>query len=212
MLFKGRNKVTSTYGKRWGGSHGGIDIVGLDSKEVLSQTDGYVYRVQRWDGKTKTGSQSYGNLVVVRSNGKLFYYAHLAKINVKFGDSIKKGEAIGIMGATGNVTGPHTHFEVRTGTTTSTRVDPAKYCGIENKKGIYKETVPAKVPEISYKKRFEITAYSMTVRQKPDLHSKALAYVKRGYTFSTNTMYGTWAYDSAHKGYINCKGKYAKEV
>ena len=40
-------------------------------------------------------------------------YAHCKTIYVKEGDTIKRGQAIAQVGATGNVTGPHLHFEVR---------------------------------------------------------------------------------------------------
>lgn len=40
-------------------------------------------------------------------------YAHCKSIYVKEGDTIKQGQAIGQVGATGNVTGPHLHFEIR---------------------------------------------------------------------------------------------------
>ena len=134
-IFKGINRVTQPYG----GSHGGIDIVGDTDPTVRSVTDGEVYLIQKWDGKTKTGSQSYGNLVIVSHDGKRFYYAHLKSIAVKQGQKIKQGDTIGIMGSTGNSTGAHVHFEVRTGATTATRIDPTPYCGVENKKGVYTE-------------------------------------------------------------------------
>ena len=135
MIFKGINRVTQTYGD----SHGGIDIVGDDNPTIHSVTEGTVYLVQKWDGRTKTGSQSYGNLVIIKADGKRFYYAHLKSIAVKQGQKVKQGDTIGIMGSTGNSTGPHVHFEVRTGATTATRIDPTPYCGVENKKGVYTE-------------------------------------------------------------------------
>ena len=154
MIFKGINRVTQTYG----GSHGGIDIVGDTDPTVRSVTDGEVYSVQYWDGKTKTGSQSYGNLVIVTHDGKRFYYAHLKSIAVKKKQQLKPGDTIGIMGSTGNVTGPHVHFEVRTGSTTKTRVDPAPYCGVENKKGVYTEPVPHKYTAKDARRALRIAA------------------------------------------------------
>ena len=135
MIFKGINRVTQAYG----GNHGGIDIVGDTDPTVRCVADGTVYLIQKWDGKTKTGSQSYGNLVIVIDDKKRYYYAHLKSIAVKQGQKVKQGDTIGIMGSTGNSTGPHVHFEVRTGATTATRIDPTPYCGVENRKGVYTE-------------------------------------------------------------------------
>lgn len=135
MIFKGINRVTQPYG----GNHGGIDIVGDTDPTVRCVVDGTVYLIQKWDGRTKTGSQSYGNLVIIKAEGKRFYYAHLKSIAVKQGQKVKQGDTIGIMGSTGNSTGPHVHFEVRTGATTATRIDPTPYCGVENKKGVFTE-------------------------------------------------------------------------
>ena len=133
MIFKGINRVTQPYG----GNHGGIDIVGDTDPTVRCVADGTVYLIQKWDGKTKTGSQSYGNLVIVKADGKRFYYAHLKSIAVKQGQKVKQGDTIGIMGSTGNSTGAHVHFEVRTGATTATRIDPSPYCDLPNEKGTY---------------------------------------------------------------------------
>lgn len=143
MAFKGKNRVTQPYG----GSHGGIDIVGDDDKNVLSVTSGTVSMVSKWDGKTKTGTQSYGNLVVVTTNGKRYFYAHLASIAVKNGQKVNIGDKIGVMGNTGNSFGAHLHFEVRTGSGTSTRINPAEYCGVKNQRGTY---VTEEIPDVIY--------------------------------------------------------------
>lgn len=139
-IYEGRNRVTNIYtGTR---QHGGIDIVGDDNPTVRSVTEGEVYLVNFWDGKTKTGTQSYGNIVIVVSEGMRFYYAHLASIAVEKGQIIGIGETIGIMGSTGNTTGAHTHFEARTGIRIATRINPAPFCGVENAIGTYFEPQP----------------------------------------------------------------------
>ena len=56
----------------------------------------------------------YGNVVTVKHrNGHETVYAHLSRINVRVGQSIKQGDTIGLVGATGWATGPHLHFEFR---------------------------------------------------------------------------------------------------
>ena len=61
------------------------------------------------------GNTQYGNCILIdHKDGYYTFYAHLATILVKKGMSVLAGAQIGTVGATGNVTGPHLHFEVRT--------------------------------------------------------------------------------------------------
>ena len=56
----------------------------------------------------------YGNLVVVaHTNGVETYYAHLSRILVRAGQAVTTGSLVGLVGSTGESTGPHLHFEVR---------------------------------------------------------------------------------------------------
>ena len=142
LPFKGRNRVTQPYTYSVSGKtgHGGIDIVGDDNTTVYAVEAGTVTMISIWDGKTKTGTQSYGNLVVVTdAGGCRHYYAHLQSIAVSKGQAVSVGTQIGVMGNTGNSFGAHLHYEVRTGQTTATRVNPADHCGVQNAKGTYTE-------------------------------------------------------------------------
>lgn len=177
-IFKGRNRVSSPYGYRMRNKekefHGGIDIVGDDSRDVRAVYPGKVIRTQFWDGKTKTGSMSYGNLAIVQgSNGDRHYYAHLASMNVSAGDNIAYGDIIGVMGKTGNSTGVHLHYEVRTGADTSTRIDPTKYVACENKRGTY---VAADTPTAPPKPSEDETDTVYTVRAGDTLSGIAARY------------------------------------
>ncbi len=59
-------------------------------------------------------SGGYGNLIQIKHpNGYITMYGHLSKIYVKGGHHVRRGEIIGRVGATGRVTGPHLHFEIR---------------------------------------------------------------------------------------------------
>ena len=100
----------------------GIDIVtnavqmnGL--KFIYAAESGTVDQLQYWNGKTKTGMQSYGNMVRINHgvyDGGLLQtrYAHMSKLLVKKGQNVYRGQIIGYMGSTGNATGQHLHFEV----------------------------------------------------------------------------------------------------
>lgn len=104
-----------------GSLHRAIDLrtqLGNTSTQpVYAAEDGTVDQVQDWDGHTKTGMQSYGNMVRIKHapyKGKPLQtrYAHLNRYCVKLGQQVKEGDLIGYSGTTGNVFGAHLHFEV----------------------------------------------------------------------------------------------------
>ncbi|MQT02455.1 M23 family metallopeptidase, partial [Streptomyces jumonjinensis] len=71
---------------------------------------------------------AYGNEVVVQhSDGKYSQYAHLSSLSVSAGQSVSGGQQIGLSGSTGNSTGPHLHFEIRTSPSYGSDVDPVEY-------------------------------------------------------------------------------------
>lgn len=71
---------------------------------------------------------AYGNQVVIRhADGKFSQYAHLSSVAVSSGQTVSAGQQIGRSGATGNVTGPHLHFEVRTGPGFGSDINPLAY-------------------------------------------------------------------------------------
>lgn len=91
---------------------------GTDFKRpIYAAEEGTVDQTQNWDGHTKTGMQSYGNMVRIKHapyKGKTLQtrYAHLSSYCVKVGQKVKEGELIGFSGVSGNVFGAHLHFEV----------------------------------------------------------------------------------------------------
>lgn len=107
-------RITSAYGRRWlqgkADFHYGIDIAGGIGAAVYATDGGKVV----YAGKTYGSEWSYGNLIIVdHGNGVTSYYAHLSRVLVSVGDKVYQGQKIGLVGATGNVTGPHLHFEIR---------------------------------------------------------------------------------------------------
>ena len=110
--FKGRFKVTCPFGRKgaWKcGWHIGTDIVGMDDKNVYAIADGVVESVN-------AHGKSYGKHVCIKhADGMVSLYAHLANVAVKIGQSIKIGQKVGVMGATGNANGAHLHLELHQG-------------------------------------------------------------------------------------------------
>jgi murein DD-endopeptidase MepM/ murein hydrolase activator NlpD len=86
--------------------HEGLDLApGLGARVVASQAGKVLFAGNR---------SGYGRLIILdHGQGTTSYYAHLDKILVKMGASVKRGDLIGKVGETGNVTGPHLHFEIR---------------------------------------------------------------------------------------------------
>ncbi|MFC7892189.1 transglycosylase family protein [Streptomyces sp. NPDC057381] len=108
-------------GSSWSkGYHTGVDFPVPTGTSVKSVAAGRVVSAG-WGG-------SYGYQVVVRhDDGRFSQYAHLSAISVKDGQSVGAGQRIGRSGSTGNSTGPHLHFEVRTGPGFGSDVDPVAY-------------------------------------------------------------------------------------
>ena len=87
-------------------NHYGVDFAGSLGSAVYAVDAGVVVYAG-WN------TWGYGNLIVLdHGNGWQSLYAHLSQINVKCGQSVGQGDVIGLIGATGNATGPHLHFEV----------------------------------------------------------------------------------------------------
>ena len=100
-----------------GSMHTGVDIHAEMGTPVHAAADGVIYAAEF--------ASLYGRLVVIdHGNGMRTWYAHLSGFNVIPGQEIRRGEIIGYTGASGRVTGPHLHFEVRMG---NTPVNPHPY-------------------------------------------------------------------------------------
>jgi murein DD-endopeptidase MepM/ murein hydrolase activator NlpD len=108
-------------GSHWSkGYHTGVDFLVPTGTSVKAAEAGHVV-TSGWGG-------SYGYQVVIRhADGRYTQYAHLSAISVKAGQTVAAGQRIGRSGATGNVTGPHLHFEVRTGPGFGSDIDPLAY-------------------------------------------------------------------------------------
>ena len=120
--------ISSLYGYRVdpvggivGDFHLGVDIAGPVGTPIYAAQGGTVIRASWFS--------TYGNCVDIQHpSGLVTRYAHLSAYNVSVGDTVKQGQTIAAMGATGNVTGPHVHFETIINGKT---VDPANYINLK---------------------------------------------------------------------------------
>jgi len=103
--------ISSLYGQRTDpfdgnlANHNGIDFAGAPGTQVLAVADGIVSQAGVDGG--------YGRMVeITHGNGYATRYAHNAKLLVKPGQTVKRGDPIALMGSTGRSTGTHVHFEV----------------------------------------------------------------------------------------------------
>ena len=116
----GVTRISSPFGPRWGSMHNGVDIPAPIGTPIRSAQTGVVM-------ETGTGN-SVGNYIEIKGDDGYFTnYFHLSAIQVRPGQRITEGEQIGLMGSTGDSTGSHLHFEVRTGDSWGEAHDPLSY-------------------------------------------------------------------------------------
>ncbi|MFD9904411.1 transglycosylase family protein [Streptomyces sp. NPDC059063] len=108
-------------GSSWSkGYHTGVDFPVPTGTSVKAVAAGTVVS-SGWGG-------SYGYQIVIRhTDGRYSQYGHLSALTVKSGQKVVPGQRIGRSGSTGNSTGPHLHFEIRTGPGFGSDIDPLAY-------------------------------------------------------------------------------------
>ncbi|NBE56877.1 M23 family metallopeptidase [Streptomyces boluensis] len=107
-------------GDHWAEGHTGQDFAVPVGTRVEAALEGTVVSAGWGD--------SFGYEIVVKHGADGYtHYAHLSQIDVSEGESVGTGDRIGASGATGNVTGPHLHFEVRTSPEYGSAVDPVDW-------------------------------------------------------------------------------------
>jgi len=111
FLWPAQGKIVSAFGPKKNGLHNdGINIKAPKGAPVRAAENGVVV----YAGNELKGS---GNLVLLRHDGQwVTAYAHMDKIMIRKGQTVKRGETVGTVGTTGSVSTPQLHFEVRRGT------------------------------------------------------------------------------------------------
>lgn len=128
-----RIRVTSSFGARQDpfqdspARHEAVDLGGMTGEPVYATAPGKVTRAGKWGW--------YGNIVEIdHGMGFRTRYAHMDKIFVQKGETVREGDRIGNVGSTGRSTGPHLHYEVRV---KGAPVDPMKF--IKASKNVFKK-------------------------------------------------------------------------
>ena len=130
--YMGKFKVTNTQTA----DHDGLDLVGIDSKEIHATVSGTVV-FAGWENP-QNEKQGFGQYVCIRGNDdRFYYYGHLSVINVKYGQAVKCTDVIGIEGNTGNSTGSHCHYCCRKQNSRGNAFDISALSGIPNALGTY---------------------------------------------------------------------------
>ena len=106
--YMGKFKISQGFST----NHHGLDLVGIDSKEIHATVNGVVH-FAGWENPANHG-QGFGQYVCIKGDDGLYYYfGHLSEIRAKVGDAVKITDTIGVEGSTGYSTGNHCHYEIR---------------------------------------------------------------------------------------------------
>lgn len=106
FIWPVNGEIMSNFGIRNGRRHDGIDISAKAGAPIRAAADGKVVFSSRLGG--------YGNTIIIRNSDNFFTtYAHNRRNLAKKGQNVKRGDLIAYVGATGNASGPHCHFEIR---------------------------------------------------------------------------------------------------
>ncbi|WP_369198786.1 M23 family metallopeptidase [Streptomyces djakartensis] len=112
-------------GGMWAHKHSGQDFAVPTGTQVFATHGGTVVKA---GGNGAGDGPAYGNAIVIKhGNGTYSQYAHLSKVKVHVGQIVKTGQEIARSGNTGNSSGPHLHFEIRTTPNYGSAVDPVKF-------------------------------------------------------------------------------------
>ena len=132
--YKGKFRVSQQYK---GSTHDGLDLVGVDSKNIYSTVDGTV-EYAGWESSLNH-KKGFGKYVRIKKSGSSdrYYFGHLSEIKVKKGQAVKAGTLLGIEGNTGYSFGSHCHYCIRGDASKAKIRNVIEISGIPNKIGTY---------------------------------------------------------------------------
>lgn len=197
--YKGKFRVSQEFK---GTAHQGLDLVGVDSKEIYATVDGVV---QVSGNNDPNGFGIY--VRILGDDGNLYYYGHMSSTVVKVGDRVKCGEKISTEGSTGKSTGSHCHYEIRKTLNKSSYLDVCEISGIPNQIGTYSDnSYKAEKGVVQSKKTLTINAGTWNIRQSPNTASKIVCVVKGGTSYEYSAEMNGWRFVKDLNGWISPKG------
>ncbi|RZB17929.1 M23 family metallopeptidase [Streptomyces sp. F001] len=123
-----RYQLSASYaqaGGMWQSTHSGQDFAVPTGTKVVAAHGGTVVKA---GGNGAGDGPAYGNAVVIKhGNGTFSQYAHLSRVDVRVGQVVATGQRIALSGNTGNSSGPHLHFEIRTTPNYGTAINPVAF-------------------------------------------------------------------------------------
>ena len=172
-----------------GTAHDGLDLVGIDSKEIHATATGEVV-FAGWENPSNH-SQGFGQYVVILADGRYYHYGHLSEIKVSVGQQVRCTDVIGIEGSTGRSTGNHCHYCVRTSMSPGTALDVCAISGIPNNEGgIYDDG-------------YRPQAQAQSTTHAPDIRALQLALNTEGCMLDVDGICGPKTLAAARKQHIS---------
>lgn len=129
--YMGKFQVTQTQHS----AHDGLDLVGIDSKEIHSTVNGKVI-FAGWEN-ANDHKQGFGQYVCIYAGDTDYYFGHLSEIKAQQGQTVKITDIIGVEGSTGYSTGSHCHYCARPHGQYSPARNISQISGIPNAIGTY---------------------------------------------------------------------------
>ncbi len=177
--YNGKFRVSQKFK---GASHDGLDLVGVDNKEIHSTVNGVVEKAG-WERKSNP-KFGFGLYVRVKKDDSVdkYYFGHMSEVRVKDGDRVKIGDILGIEGNTGNSTGSHCHYCVRGNGLKSQVRDVSAISGIPNQLGTYDDGYSAK--QDTPKKNIETVAREVVDGKWGNGSERKQRLEKAGYSYA----------------------------
>lgn len=188
----GEFRITSPYGYRTlNGTrsfHGGVDVVGISSKNVCAVAPGIVV-VSQMITDYNNPTWQWGNYIAVAGDDQhIIYYCHMSERIANVGDRVEIGDVLGIEGNTGYSFGSHLHLEVRTAN--NQQINAADYIGVPNTVGTYNNINIIEEDEDMTAERFEELFLEMRAKLQ-DNDSGMWSQEAREWALSTGLIKGS---------------------